>query len=135
MGMHTQGNGSKVWLPVFDSPIVSRPEEGDVDVEAELKAWEDAERERLGIRQERRQWADGMLKPNMTKSEKARVTLLISGLTAAQDFLVEGALKGLGYNVHYFGVADGAGLQAGKEFGNRGQCNPCLLYTSDAADE
>ena len=124
MGMHTQGNGSKVRLPVFDSPIVSRPEEGDVDVEAELKAWEDAERERLGIRQERRQWADGMLKPNMTKSEKAKVTLLISGLTAAQDFLVEGALKGLGYNVHYFGVADGAGLQAGKEFGNRGQCNP-----------
>lgn len=65
-----------------------------------------------------------MLKPEMKKSERANVTLLISGLTAAQDFLVEGALRGVGYNVKYFGMSDNAGLQAGKEFGNRGQCNP-----------
>jgi predicted nucleotide-binding protein (sugar kinase/HSP70/actin superfamily) len=56
------------------------------------------------------------------------VTLLISGLTAAQDFLVEGALGGLGYKVQYFGMSDNRGLQAGKEFGNRGQCNP-TYYT------
>lgn len=124
MVMQAQGDGSKVRLPVIGSAVGSEAAGAEVDVEAELRAWEEAERERLGIRQERRQWADGMLKPAMTKSEKAKVTLLISGLTAAQDFLVEGALKGLGYNVHYFGVADGAGLQAGKEFGNRGQCNP-----------
>ncbi len=125
MVMQTQGGGSKVRLPIFSGetePAV--PMAAEVDVDAEMRAWEEAERERLGIREERRQWADGMLKPNMTKSEKANVTLLISGLTAAQDFLVEGALKGLGYNVKYFGMADGAGLQAGKEFGNRGQCNP-----------
>ncbi|WP_437303956.1 2-hydroxyglutaryl-CoA dehydratase [Sorangium sp. So ce388] len=107
-------------------PLVgdTRSNKADIDIEAELRAFEEAERERLGIKAERRQWVDGMLKPKMTKKERANVTLLISGLTAAQDFLCEGALKGLGYNVHYFGMSDNAGLQAGKEFGNRGQCNP-----------
>src|ERR1700761_1210161 len=74
----------------------------DVDVEAELLAFEQAERERLGIKADRAQWVDNMLKPKMTKSERENVTLLISGLTAAQDFLTEGALRGLGYNVEYF---------------------------------
>jgi predicted nucleotide-binding protein (sugar kinase/HSP70/actin superfamily) len=96
----------------------------DVDIEAELAAFEQAERERLGIKAERRQWADNMLKSTMTRKERDHVTLLISGLTAAQDFLCEGALRGLGYKVEYFGMSDNRGLQAGKEFGNRGQCNP-----------
>jgi predicted nucleotide-binding protein (sugar kinase/HSP70/actin superfamily) len=96
----------------------------DIDIEAELKAFEEAERERLGIKAERKQWADNMLQPKMTKKEREHVTLLVSGLTAAQDFLVEGALGGLGYKVQYFGMSNNAGLQAGKEFGNRGQCNP-----------
>jgi hypothetical protein len=43
------------------------------------------------------------------EEESARVTLLIGGPHAAQDFLVEGALRGLGYNVEYFGMADNAG--------------------------
>src|SRR5512140_903438 len=96
----------------------------DIDVEAELRAFEEAERERLGIKAERKQWADDMIGLSMTKKERENVTLLISGLTAAQDFLTEGALKGLGYNVEYFGMSNNRGLQAGKEFGNRGQCNP-----------
>lgn len=104
------------------------PASTDVDIEAELRAFEEAERERLGLKAERRQWADNMLKPAMTKREREHVTLLISGLTAAQDFLVEGALRGLGYKVQYFGMSDNAGLQTGKEFGNRGQCNP-TYYT------
>ncbi|HZF52460.1 MAG TPA: 2-hydroxyglutaryl-CoA dehydratase [Polyangiaceae bacterium] len=100
----------------------------DIDIEAELRAYEEAERERLGIKAERKQWTDNMLQPKMTKKEREHVTLLISGLTAAQDFLVEGALGGLGYKVQYFGMSDNRGLQAGKEFGNRGQCNP-TYYT------
>ena len=105
-------------------PIAGKAAALDIDIEAELRAFEEAERERLGIKADRRQWVDTMLKPEVTKSERANVTLLISGLTAAQDFLVEGALRGLGYNVKYFGISDNAGLQTGKEFGNRGQCNP-----------
>jgi predicted nucleotide-binding protein (sugar kinase/HSP70/actin superfamily) len=113
-------------LPIYGAKDTGAEVTGaeDVDVEAALRAFEEAERERLGIKAERRQWADDMLKPKMTRKERDHVTLLISGLTAAQDFLVEGALKGLGYKIEYFGLSTNAGLQAGKEFGNRGQCNP-----------
>ena len=41
------------------------------------------------------------------------MTLLISGLTAAQDFLVEGALGGLGYKIKNIGWPDQEGLQVG----------------------
>jgi predicted nucleotide-binding protein (sugar kinase/HSP70/actin superfamily) len=109
-------------LPLVPSSVTAA--DLDVDLEAELRAFEEAERERLGIKAERKQWADGMLNLQMKKSERASVTLLISGLTAAQDFLTEGALKSLGYNVEYFGMSNNRGLQTGKEFGNRGQCNP-----------
>src|SRR4051812_21387121 len=106
-------------------PLVSKaPSKSDAEMEAELKAFEESEKERLGIKAERRQWADNMLDLKLRKKERDHVTLLISGLTAAQDFLCEGALRGLGYNVKYFGISDNRGLQAGKEFGNRGQCNP-----------
>ncbi|MFT3776331.1 MAG: 2-hydroxyglutaryl-CoA dehydratase [Minicystis sp.] len=113
---------TKKSLPIFDAKKASP--DADIDIEAELRAFEEAERERLGIKAERRQWADNMLHSEMKKKERDHVTLLISGLTAAQDFLAEGALRGLGYKVEYFGMSDNAGLQAGKEFGNRGQCNP-----------
>jgi len=107
-------------------PLVSKAAApvSDAEMEAELKAFEESEKERLGIKAERRQWADNMLDLKLRKKERSHVTLLISGLTAAQDFLCEGALRGLGYNVRYFGISSNAGLQTGKEFGNRGQCNP-----------
>src|SRR4051812_34532563 len=106
-------------------PLVSKaPSKSDAEMEAELKAFEESEKERLGIKAERRQWADNMLDLKLRKKERDHVTLLISGLTAAQDFLCEGALRGLGYTVKYFGMSNNEGLQTGKEFGNRGQCNP-----------
>jgi hypothetical protein len=115
----------KKTLPIASAKAVRTTEnDWDVAMEQELRTWEDAERERLGIKAARQQWADNMLTPNFTKKERPKVTLLISGLTAAQDFLCEGALKGVGYNVLYFGMSHNEGLQAGKEFGNRGQCNP-----------
>lgn len=111
-------------LPIFDAKQATVGADPDIDIEAELRAFEEAEKERLGIKAERKQWADNMLRSEMTRKERDHVTLLISGLTAAQDFLTEGALRGLGYKVEYFGMSDNRGLQTGKEFGNRGQCNP-----------
>jgi predicted nucleotide-binding protein (sugar kinase/HSP70/actin superfamily) len=107
-------------LPLIqsDTPI------DDLQIDEYLKAYEDAERERLGILRERRQWVDEMIDPNFTKAERPKITLLISGLTKAQDFLVEGALRGVGYNVENIGCPDQDGLNVGKEYGNRGQCNP-----------
>ena len=96
----------------------------DIDVDAALQAFEEAERARLGIRAERQQWVDTMLKPEMKKTERDQVTILQAGLTAAQDFLVQGALSGLGYKVRQLDVPDNDALRYGKEFGNRGQCNP-----------
>jgi len=119
MDQTTTTNGIKKALPIF-----GKEQKAQDEIERELAFHEAAEKERLGIKEERKQWVDTMLDPNMTRKERDHVTLLISGLTAAQDFLCEGALKGLGYNVEYIGMSDNAGLQVGKEFGNRGQCNP-----------
>ena len=107
-------------LPLIqsDKPI------DDLQIEEYLRAYEEAEKERLGIIRERRQWVDEMIDPNFTKAERPKITLLISGLTKAQDFLVEGALRGVGYNVENIGCPDQDGLNVGKEYGNRGQCNP-----------
>jgi predicted nucleotide-binding protein (sugar kinase/HSP70/actin superfamily) len=126
---------NRLHLPVYDAS-------GDVDVEAALRAFEESERERLGIKSDRAQWVDTMLKPKVRKAERESITILQSGLTAAQDFLVEGALSGLGYKVKYIGMADNDALRYGKEFGNRGQCNPTYFtvgnlvkYLSQLRDE
>ncbi len=97
---------------------------GERELKENLAAYEAAERERLGLRRARRQWVDTMVNPEMTRSEREGVTLLISGLTNAQDFLVEAAISSQGHKVKNIGCPDTEGLQYGKEYGNRGQCNP-----------
>ncbi len=64
------------------------------------------------------------LKFTKAQREKYDTTVLVSGLTMAQDYFVEGALKGLGYDVMHLECPDTDALRVGKEFGNRGQCNP-----------
>jgi predicted nucleotide-binding protein (sugar kinase/HSP70/actin superfamily) len=120
---------SKRRLPLVDNKVPTRPAAeapalDEAALEAELRAFEDAERERLGLRKERRQWVDTMIESKVTRKERDEVTLLVTGLTQAHDFLVEGALRGQGYRVEWIGTSDQAGLQVGKEYGNRGQCNP-----------
>lgn len=93
-------------------------------IENDIKAFESAERKRLGLPSQDRHWRDAMIDPQFKKSERAKTTLLVSGLTAAHDYLVKAALRGLGYNVEVIDVPDNEALRYGKEFGNRGQCNP-----------
>ena len=95
-----------------------------VDMDAELRAFEEAERKRLGLDGSTEQWVEDMANLTFTKKEKEHITILVSGLTMAQDYFVEGGLKGVGYNVQMMDCPDVAALQFGKEFGNRGQCNP-----------
>ena len=95
-----------------------------VDLDAELRKFEDEERKRLGLDAHTSQWIEDMANLTFTKKEKAHINILVSGLTMAHDFLIEGALKGIGYNVQMLDCPDNAALQFGKEFGNRGQCNP-----------
>jgi predicted nucleotide-binding protein (sugar kinase/HSP70/actin superfamily) len=119
--------------PGFRLPMVSNKMEapaddvvGDasLDIDAALKAFEDEERAKLGLPVDTAHWYDKMIDPQFTKSERSGTTLLIAGLTAAHDFLIKGALTGLGYNVEVIDVPDNDALRYGKEFGNRGQCNP-----------
>jgi len=98
------------------------------EVAEELARFEREEKRRLGLPDGDRHWRDGMINPQFSKSQRAETTLLVSGLTAAHDHLVKSALRGLGYNVEVIDVPDNEALRYGKEFGNRGQCNP-TYYT------
>jgi len=106
----------------FDSPKKRLPL-ADVDVDAELARFEAAERARLGL-EERERWVEDMANLGFTKSERAKVTLLVGGLTRAHDFFVQAAVGQLGYSVLALDAPDNEALRYGKEFGNRGQCNP-----------
>ncbi|MBP7669234.1 MAG: hypothetical protein KA123_01475 [Candidatus Eisenbacteria bacterium] len=56
------------------------------------------------------------------------VTLLFGGLTESHERLVEGAWEALGYRVKSLPVPDNEALAIGREYGNRGMCNPAY-YT------
>ncbi len=105
---------SKRNLPVFsDSPSLTD----------ELARFEAEQRRRLGLEAEE-QWLESMANASFAKSERAKVTLLVGGLTMAHDVLVSAAFRGLGYAVQPLDAPNYDALRVGKEFGNRGQCNP-----------
>jgi predicted nucleotide-binding protein (sugar kinase/HSP70/actin superfamily) len=94
------------------------------EIEAELRAFEAAERKRLNLEDEPvAHWFDSN-PGTFTRAERARTTILCGGLTMAHDRTVSAALSGLGYHVKPLDVPDTESLRFGKEFGNRGQCNP-----------
>ncbi|UFJ42708.1 2-hydroxyglutaryl-CoA dehydratase [Brevibacillus humidisoli] len=92
--------------------------------EAELARFQAEQELALGLQQEKRaQWFDPVPRQFFAK-DKETTTILFGGLTMAHDYLVEGALAGLGYKVRHLDCPDNDSLRFGKEFGNRGQCNP-----------
>src|SRR5207248_11037968 len=95
----------------------------DVDVEAELKKFELEEMAALGIEPGREHWRDDV-PTKFTKDQRIHTTVLVGGLTMAHDVFIQHALRGIGYKVMAMDVPDNAALTFGKEFGNRGQCNP-----------
>jgi len=95
-----------------------------IDVDAEIKKFEAEERARLGLDKETDHWIEDMAGLSFSMKEKAKITLLVGGLTVAHDFFVEAGIRGNGYNVQMLECPTNEGLQVGKEFGNRGQCNP-----------
>ncbi len=103
--------------------MVQAPQ-ADLDMEAELAKFEADQRARLGLESAPSQWVETMANAQFTASERAKVTLLVSGLTLAHDYLAASAIEGLGYNVLTLECPTNEALRFGKEFGNRGQCNP-----------
>jgi predicted nucleotide-binding protein (sugar kinase/HSP70/actin superfamily) len=93
-------------------------------IEAELKKFEDEERRRLGLPVDSvKQWNDANPQ-EFTREQREHTTLLVCGLTMAHDLFIQSALRGIGYKVIALDVPDNDALQYGREYGNRGQCNP-----------
>jgi predicted nucleotide-binding protein (sugar kinase/HSP70/actin superfamily) len=108
----------------------------ELDIEAELARFEAEERAKLGLETAPKEhWVDEMTTPNFTASQRKKTTLLVGGLTLAQDYLIEGALKGIGYEVRALTEADETALRFGKEYGNRGQCNPTYFTVGNLVKE
>ncbi|HUH05448.1 MAG TPA: 2-hydroxyglutaryl-CoA dehydratase [Kofleriaceae bacterium] len=97
----------------------------DLDVDAELKKFEAEERKRLGLPASDSvdQWWDDV-PSEFTKAQRAHTTVLVCGLTMAHDLFIQSGLRGIGYKVQAMDVPSYDALQYGREFGNRGQCNP-----------
>ena len=113
--MNHQTNGKGVDLSSLD----------DLDIEAELKKYEAEERERLGLpkSEAKEQWWDAV-PSTFTAKQREHTTLLVCGLTMAHDLFIQHGLRGIGYKVKALDVPTYDALQYGREFGNRGQCNP-----------
>ncbi|HSI61660.1 MAG TPA: 2-hydroxyglutaryl-CoA dehydratase, partial [Candidatus Saccharimonadia bacterium] len=94
------------------------------EIEEEMKSFEREERGRLGLEEKPTpQWHD----PNpqtFTRAQRSGTTVLLGGLTIAQDAFVQAGLQGIGYHIEVLPCPDTKALHFGKEFGNRGQCNP-----------
>jgi predicted nucleotide-binding protein (sugar kinase/HSP70/actin superfamily) len=106
---------------MLDENQVDRPFQSEEELEAELARFAEEEAARLGVGRD--QYTEAV-HTRFTAAQRAHTTLLVSGLTMVHDELVAAALRGIGYQVDTLDCPDNDALQMGKEFGNRGQCNP-----------
>jgi predicted nucleotide-binding protein (sugar kinase/HSP70/actin superfamily) len=95
----------------------------DEDLAAQLAELENGERVKLGLQDDAQQWMDPQ-HSTFTAAQRPHTTILVSGLTMAHDLFVQSGLRGIGYKVQALDCPDNDALRYGKEFGNRGQCNP-----------
>lgn len=72
-------------------------------------------------------WAEHEPRP-FTRKDRASTTIWMAGLSQNHDALISAGARGLGYKMHALPVPDNEALTIGKEYGNRGQCNP-TYYT------
>jgi len=119
-----QSKPVKKGLPLVDSRAPQAAGTTDIDIEGELARFEAEERARLGLAEPDKQWLETMANAQFSAKERPTITLLLAGLTVAHDYLISAALEGLGYNVLPLECPTNEALRFGKEFGNRGQCNP-----------
>jgi predicted nucleotide-binding protein (sugar kinase/HSP70/actin superfamily) len=96
------------------------------DMKRELRVFENEQRRRLGLEPGPEQWLD-VNPQRFTREQRSRTTLLFGGFTSLHDVFIESGLKALGYRAKALPSPDNDALQCGKEFGNRGQCNPAYF--------
>jgi len=95
-----------------------------LSIEAQLAEFEAEERRRLGLTDEGSKYWNDPVPNTFTREQREHTTILVSGLTMAHDHFLQAALSGIGYKVQAMEVPTNDALQYGREFGNRGQCNP-----------
>ena len=107
-------------MPALNREVVQ------TEFEMEIQARIDAERARLraeaGLARMRE-----FKKPverTFTGSERDHVTILFGGLTWKHEEMIKAVFRGTGYRCENIPTPVVADFQAGKEFGNNGQCNP-----------
>src|ERR1035441_7216564 len=110
------------------SPSANLVQIGSATVEETIQQRLAAERARLEreaglVQHEHHQFKRPKERP-FTKSERGHTMLLFGGLTWKHEKLVQGALEGLGYLAAPVPTPNVKAFQAGKEYGNNGQCNP-----------
>ena len=107
-------------MPALNREVVQ------TEFEMEIQARIDAERARLraeaGLARMRE-----FKKPverTFTGSDRDHVTILFGGLTWKHEEMIKAVFRGSGYRCENIPTPVVADFQAGKEFGNNGQCNP-----------
>ncbi len=94
------------------------------DIDSQVQTFEQEQAERLDLpRHKTEHWFDAN-PTRFTAEQREHTTILHAGLTMAHDLFIQSAFRGLGYKVEAMDVPDTRALQYGREFGNRGQCNP-----------
>jgi predicted nucleotide-binding protein (sugar kinase/HSP70/actin superfamily) len=61
---------------------------------------------------------------DFTGPQRATTTLLFGGFTFRHEYLIQCSFESLGYRVGVLPTPNTDAFQAGKEYGNNGQCNP-----------
>ena len=98
------------------------------EIEAKTRAYEEQLREEMGLGHKQVDHFQKPMERPWTKDQKDGTTILFGGLTLVHEELVKYAMEGLGYNLRILPCPDNEALSVGKEYGNRGQCNP-TYYT------
>jgi len=98
------------------------------EIQDRLQTYEDGLRLALGVPKKKVRHFHRPPELPFTRAERDRVTILCGGLTRTHDYVLTAAAEGLGYRVLDLPTPDNQGLAVGKEFCNRGQCNP-TYYT------
>src|ERR1700678_2453269 len=107
-------------MPVVVNEIVQ------TDFEVEIQARIDAERARLRAEAglSRMREFKKPVERTFTAAERDYVTILFGGLTWKHEEMIKAVFHGSGYRCENIPTPVVDDFQAGKEFGNNGQCNP-----------
>ncbi|MFL0804057.1 MAG: hypothetical protein K6L81_10070 [Agarilytica sp.] len=93
-------------------------------VDEQVLSFSNEEYQRQGLdKKQKNHWRDAN-PTGFRANQRENTTILHAGLTVAHDLFIQSAFRGMGYKVEAMDVPDNDALQFGREFGNRGQCNP-----------